>query len=308
MQHIRLKGAVAAMITPMSSTGDAIDEGALRTYCRFLAGQGLGAVFVGGTTGEFAALDGSERRRLAEITTEELESALPVIIHTGAISTVETVALSRHAREVGAVGIAVVTPWYYPLDEAALLTHFVTVAEAVPELPVWIYHIPSYARNGVTPALLLRLTERCGNIVGMKDSGGDLAFFTTCIESVPGLNALNGSDALSVAALVAGGDGMVSGNASAFPEIFAGLYRAFLAGNLAEARRHQRLINGLRRRLKDGAHLAYFKAALALRGIPVGTTRLPRPALTGEEVTALHQGLAALRHEFPDLMPEVSIR
>jgi len=305
MKRIRLKGAVAAMITPMSASGDAIDEGALRTYCRFLADKGLGGVFVSGTTGEFAALDGAERRRLAEITTEELGSTLPVIVHTGAMNTADTVSLSRHAREVGAAGVAIVTPWYYALDDDALLAHFTTVAEAVPELPVWLYHIPSNARNSVTPAVLQKLTERCGNVVGIKDSGGDLTFFTTCLETVPGLNALNGSDALAVASLSVGGDGMVSGNASAFPEILVGLYHAFVAGNLVEARRFQRLVNRLRRLLKDGAHLAYFKEALALRGVPVGTTRWPRPRLTEEEVTVLRQGLTALGNEFPDLMPKL---
>src|ERR1041384_2209770 len=116
-----LRGTLAAALTPLRDDGAALDEEAFRPYAEFLAGAGLDGTLGLGTTGEGILLSAAERRRAAELF---LEGPLPVIVHCGAQTTAETVALAEHAAASGAAGVAVIGPPYYPLDEDALLAHF----------------------------------------------------------------------------------------------------------------------------------------------------------------------------------------
>jgi 4-hydroxy-tetrahydrodipicolinate synthase len=296
-----LKGVVVATITPMNHDFG-LDEAACRTYFRFLADHGPQAVFIAGSTGEGPALSNDERFRLAELAVAELHGKVQVIAHAGHINTADTVALVRHAREAGADGAAVITPWYYALDEDSLYAYYRTVAESVPDFPVYLYNLPSYARNVITPSLIARLAADVPNIAGLKDSTGDFAALQANMAATDRpFTVLSGSDAFALAGLALGTVGFVSGNSSAFPEVFVGLWNAFQRGDLAAARRYQQLIHRIRAALKDGGNLAYFKTALALRGIPAGPVRPPRPNLSESEVTELRKSLQPLSREYSDL-------
>jgi dihydrodipicolinate synthase/N-acetylneuraminate lyase len=122
-----LSGALAAAVTPLRDDGAALDEDAFRPYLDFLAAGGLDGILALGTTGEGILLSGAERRRAAELF---LEGPLPVIVHCGAQTTAETVALAEHAASAGAAGVAVIGPPYYAYDEAALFAHFAAAARA----------------------------------------------------------------------------------------------------------------------------------------------------------------------------------
>src|ERR687895_2181132 len=116
-----LRGALAAALTPLRDGGSALDEDAFEPYTAFLAAGGLDGVLALGTTGEGILLSVPERRRAAELF---LAGPLPVIVHCGAQTTADTVALAEHAPGAGAAGVAVIGPPYFPLDERALLEHF----------------------------------------------------------------------------------------------------------------------------------------------------------------------------------------
>ena len=115
-----MRGALAAAVTPLREDGAALDEEAFGPYLDFLAAAGLNGVLALGTTGEGILLSADERRAAAEL---YLGGPLPVIVHCGAQTTAETVALARHAAERGAAGVAVISPPYYALDDEALLAH-----------------------------------------------------------------------------------------------------------------------------------------------------------------------------------------
>lgn len=153
----KLHGVVVATVTPMKADFS-IDENAFRTYLNFLAERKVHAVFVAGSTGEGPALSNDERMTLARIAVEELKGRVKVIVHAGHINTADTAMLVRHASEVGADGAAVLTPWYYGLDEEALVQHYRTVAAAAPQLPIYLYNLPGNARNLITPSLVARLS------------------------------------------------------------------------------------------------------------------------------------------------------
>lgn len=127
--------------------------------------------------------------------------------------------------------------------------------------------------------------KKAPNIVGLKNSDGDLTAFQEFVE-IGDFIVLNGHDGLMLPALVVGGDGQVSGNSTAFPEPFVALYRAWREGDIDAARSHQRFINRLRDATMDTRHLAVVKRALEWRGIPAGPVRSPQRELTpGEERT-----------------------
>jgi dihydrodipicolinate synthase/N-acetylneuraminate lyase len=294
---MKLTGVVVATITPMSGDGAYLAaEEVFASYFGFLVERGVHGVFVCGTTGEGTLLSADERRRVAEMAMKHVARRIPVVVHVGAATTAEAVELARHAAAIGADAIAVVTPSFYPLDGEAIFQHFRTVASAVPGLPVYLYNIPSFARNEIPPEILGRLRQACPNVVGMKHSDANLVRLQEYQQAGgPDFAVLSGSDAVALAALALGATGCVSGNASALPEVLLAVYDAVQRADLPAARRAQGVVHEVRALLGDGLSLASFKTAIALRGMPVGGVRPPhRPLEPAQEATLAH-GLARLR-------------
>lgn len=291
---MRLSGIVVATITPMTDDGARLaDDERFAAYCRFLLAQGVHGLFVCGTTGEGPLLSVEERQRVAALAVRHAGARVPVVVHAGAATTADSIALARHAASIGAAGIAVVTPWFYPLDPAALFAHFKAVADAVPALPVYLYNIPAFAGNAVTPELVARVRAACPNVVGMKHSDANLVRLQEFqAAGGPEFAVLSGSDAVAAAALALGAAGCVTGNASVLPEVPLALYAAVQRGDLAAARRHQAELHEVRALLGDGLNLAAFKHGLRVRGVPVGGVRAPHRPLTPEEAARVETGLA----------------
>ncbi|MCB0208820.1 MAG: dihydrodipicolinate synthase family protein, partial [Anaerolineae bacterium] len=263
----------------------------LEQIVEFLLSHGVHALFPGGTTGEGMLLSLQERQELAEAVVKYVAGRVPVIVQTGCINTVDAVCLTRHAQEIGATAVAVIVPFFYTLEDTSLLNHFVTVAQATPNFPIFLYTIPGNTKNDLSPLLLKQLRQQVPNIVGLKSSNPDTLRFQDYLD-VGGENftALNGVDGLMGAALNLGAKGQVTGNSNAFPEAFCALYQAHLDGNPAKVKSQQRRINQIRQLVKDGLHPAYYKAVLRLRGIPASYVRSPLRELTAEEFAQLERG------------------
>src|SRR5436190_2968905 len=165
-----LRGALAATLTPLRDDGAALDEDAFGSYLDFLAAGGLDGILALGTTGEGILLSAAERRRAAELF---LDGPLPVIVHCGAQTTAETVALAEHAAGAGGAGVAVIAPPYYALDEDALLAHFAAAARAAEPLPFYVYEFKARSGYAVPLRVLERLREKrekLSNLAGLKVS------------------------------------------------------------------------------------------------------------------------------------------
>src|SRR5918911_4285199 len=160
-----LRGALAAAVTPLRDAGAALDEEAFAPYVEFLASGGLDGILALGTTGEGILLSAPERRRAAELF---LAGPLPVIVHCGAQTTAETVALAEHAAAPGAAGVAVIGPPYYALDDAALLAHFAAAARAAAPLPFYVYEFKARSGYAVPIPVLERLRREVENLAGLK--------------------------------------------------------------------------------------------------------------------------------------------
>lgn len=267
-----LRGALAAAVTPLRDGGAALDEDAFAPLLDFYAGSGLDGLLALGTTGEGILLSRAERERAATLFAN---GPLPVIVHCGAQTTADTVALAAHAGEAGAAGVAVIGPPYFVLDERALLAHFEAAAAACAPLPFYVYEFERASGYRVPLGVVERLRERASNLAGLKVS--DTPFSAVEPYLVEGLDVFVGAEALLHEGLSRGAAGGVSGLASVFPERVVEVVRSPSAVGAAG-------LGELRAMLERYPRHAAFKFLLALRGVAVREeVRGPLRALTDDE-------------------------
>jgi len=271
---MNFKGVIVPIITPLTD-GGVIDELALAWLVEFLIKHGVHGLFPGGTTGEGPLLSIPERLILAETVVKTANHRIPVIVHAGAISTQQTIQLAQHAEMIGADGIAVIPPYFYRYDEDALFYHYEAVLKSVPNLPVFLYNNPFIYSNSISYSLAKILSDKFKNVVGIKDSSGQLDFLNACGELRNGeFLTFVGNDKFILDALSMGIDGCVAGNANVVPELFVTLYNSVQDGDVEKARKIHKQIETLLNILGNG-NIPLFKNALELRGLPKSTTRLP---------------------------------
>ncbi|MDX1664235.1 MAG: dihydrodipicolinate synthase family protein [Candidatus Promineifilaceae bacterium] len=288
-------GVTPAMATPLDDSGYRVDVAAVQPLVEFLLGAGVRGLFVGGTTGEGLLLADNERRRLHEAVLDAVGGRVPTLVHVGANNTRDAVALAEHAATVGASGVVAITPTFLPVSDEALLHYFHDVAEAAPETPFFVYDIPQLAVNGVGPALLARLGESLPTFAGMKCSRTDAQIIRRLIDAAPpGAAVFAGNEPIALGSLAMGATGLITGLSTAVPEPFVALVDAFTAGDIAEARRQQQLINRLLTLLPAGARIGAIKVILEQRGVPVGPAvpprETPRDLQLWEEMAPLLEG------------------
>jgi len=288
-------GLICPMLTPFDGLGR-IDETTTRLLVDYLIDHGVDCLLSGGTTGEGMLLNLEERKKLAQIVVEQTAGRIDVMVHTGCITTAETIELTLHARSIGADGVSVITPYFYSYDDDALFNHYFEIAKSVPNMSVALYSFPGNAKQEISINLFKRLRQAASNINAIKLSDVNLIRFQEYVQAGGNnFSALCGVDALALPALTIGSKGQVSGNSNVFPEPFCKLRDAFNRGDLEEARQQQIVINNIRGVLKD--NLVYFKAAMRLRGIPMNGPRLPMRSLTPQEIKEMEESLKNLRLE-----------
>ncbi|WP_227355435.1 dihydrodipicolinate synthase family protein [Haladaptatus salinisoli] len=289
---LSLHGIIPPTITAFHED-ESVDYESTAAHAEFVVDGGARGVFPLGTNGEFPLLTGEERRGVVEAVVDAVDE-VPVIAGVGAPSTHETVAHAEHAESVGADGVVVVTPYYYPLDHDAALSHYRRVCDAV-DLPVYVYHIPSKTGNSLSLDTLAELAA-VPNIAGVKDSSKDVPWLAQAIDAHPELTFLAGSDSLLFAGLEVGCTGMVSAVANAFPELVVDLYDAYDAGDEDRARELQSEVFAVRDAFKGGSYMAGVKTALDLRdvGFSPGPLRSPLRKMNDADRASLESDLRAL--------------
>jgi len=270
-----IRGVITALVTPLGDHGQ-VDKEALQKLVEFQIRAGVHGLNPCGTTGESALLTLEERQWVAEVTVRAARGRVPVLVQTGTPATETTIALTRHAQKIGADAATVVAPFYYRFGDEALIEHYTRIASSVPDFPLFLYNIPQLTGNNLTPTIVEAIAEHCPNVIGLKDSSGDLSQVIDSASVHGGrLNVAIGSDGLILSALVTGIPASISGNANAVPELFVELFQAYWRGDWAAAQSAQARIQHVRRILKDGSDLSLFKAVLEHRGLRVGGVRPP---------------------------------
>jgi len=284
MSKAKIEGIFPALLTPFTKGGVKVDFERACGLADRLAKQGVHGLFVCGTTGEGPLMTLEERKQTLQEVVNAVGKKVKVIAHTGCFDTASTIELTRHAQKIGAAAAGVVTPGFYTFDDTCIYNHFKSVADSVKGFPVLLYNIPGCVKNVIKPALVHRLAHDVENIVGMKDSGGNISAFNEVLIGVPkDFIAINGVDEYSMQALVAGGAGCVSSTANVVPELFLSIFNNVRKGDLKKAWASQVKLCGACAAFHYGALVARYKEGVRLRGFDPGYVRPPQRELTKEE-------------------------
>ncbi|MFO8149708.1 MAG: dihydrodipicolinate synthase family protein [Trueperaceae bacterium] len=290
----KLRGVVVPPPTPLDPEGARLDVTAIRPMVEYLVAGGVHGVFVNGTTGEGALLSIDERERTTAAFAEAAAGRLAVIVQVGDASTAVSARLARHAASFGADGVAVVAPYYFEHDQAALERHVRAVAEAC-DVPTFLYDIPQRTSNGYGLEITRRLYAD-GVVVGSKDSSGNLPKMLDLLD-LDGFTLLTGADHLALTTLQAGAAGMVTGPGGVFPEPYVKLFDSIVADDLAEAARWQRVVVRTTRALGYGGDLPLLKAALGLVVDGIGAPRPPHTSTPPERLRRVAAALADIARD-----------
>jgi 4-hydroxy-tetrahydrodipicolinate synthase len=266
------EGVHTALVTPFRD-GD-VDEESLRGLVKRQIEAGVDGVVPCGSTGESATLSHAEHRRVVEIVVAAAAGRVSVIAGTGSNNTREAVELTRHAKDSGADGALLISPYYNKPTQEGIFAHYETVARET-GLPLVVYNIPGRTGSNILPTTLGRLADVEG-IVGVKEACGDIAQISEVIAACPGdFAVLSGDDALTLPLCALGGKGVISTSSNVAPGDMVALVKAVLGGDLPEARRiHYRLLP-LFDALFCETNPIPVKAAVALLGLGGEEIRLP---------------------------------
>ncbi len=275
LQSTWLRGCATALVTPFKADG-AVDEKRLRDLIEYQIAGGVRVLVPCGTTGESVTMTDEENRLVIRTTVELARGRAKVIAGTGSNSTAVTIARSQKAKSLGVDGVLTVAPYYNKPTQEGLYAHFRAIAEAVNGLPVVIYNVPGRTSSNIAAETTLRLARDCENIVAVKEASGNMSQIMDILRSRPeGFRVISGDDALTLAMIALGGDGLISVASNEAPELMSKMNDLALAGNWDEARAlHYRLLPLMEANFIESSP-GPVKAALALMGLLEENLRLP---------------------------------
>jgi 4-hydroxy-2-oxoglutarate aldolase len=273
---LRLEGVLAPVTTPFDRRTGEIAPILFRDNLRAWLDAGLHGFVVAGSTGEAPLLDEGEIVQLIEWARDVVPPERILIAGTGAESTRATIRLARAVAEAGADAVLVRPPAYYRsrMDAETVRLHFEAVADAIP-IPLVLYHVPQFVPVEITPGLFAELGAH-PNVVGIKDSTGDLKVLGALLDVAPeGCRVLVGAGSRLYAGLEMGAAGGIVAVACIAPEAAVAVYERFRAGDVGAAGAAQARIGPLHTEVVAGLGVAGIKCALDLVGYAGGDPRPP---------------------------------
>jgi 4-hydroxy-tetrahydrodipicolinate synthase len=266
-----IKGIIPPLITPLADRDTLDHDGLERLIERQITG-GVSGLFVLGTTGEAPSLSYRLRRELIQRVCDQVDGRIPVLAGVTDTAFVESVALAKVAAEAGAAAVVLTTPYYFPAGQTELTDY---IGHLVPELPLplMLYNMPALTKVWFDVDTLRRLSQ-FENIVGVKDSSGDLNYFGNLLklrDERPDWSFYMGPERLLIEAVRMGADGGVAGGANVFPELFVNGYRAAKENDNAAMKELQERIDLFQRMYDIGKyasrHIKAVKSALSILGV-----------------------------------------
>ena len=271
MKEIIFKGCATALVTPFS--GGKIDYSALERLIDVQIKAGVGALVIGGTTGEAATLSDRERYTLFEFSAERVNKKVPLIFGTGTNDTRVAIEHTKAAARIGCDGALVVTPYYNKGTEEGIYSHYMKLANAT-ELPIIVYNVPSRTGVNLGLGLLSRLAE-CERIVGIKEASDSAERLVNLAAFGDALPLYAGNDSAAYTVLALGGKGVISVASNLYPEKLSQLCQSFFAGEYETAKALQLELLPLIGALFAETNPSPVKYALSLLGICNSEVRLP---------------------------------
>jgi 4-hydroxy-tetrahydrodipicolinate synthase len=266
------EGSIVAIVTPFNRGN--IDEKALSELIEWQISEETNAIVPCGTTGEASTLDYDEHYRVIEITIKTVSGRVPVIAGTGANSTDETIMMTKKAKEMGADGALLVTPYYNKPTQEGLYRHYKECTEAV-DIPIVLYNVPSRTGVNLLPQTVARLAE-INNIVAIKEATGDMKQVSEVIRLCGDrLSVISGDDFTTLTLMALGGKGVISVVANIAPREVSHMCKALKGKNMEEARRIHFKLEPLNKAMFIETNPVPAKTALSMMGKIQEEMRLP---------------------------------
>jgi 4-hydroxy-tetrahydrodipicolinate synthase len=288
METSFVRGVIPPILTPVDEQ-DRVNEAGLRRMVDHVIAGGVHGILSLGSNGEFFALSPEEQERAVSITIDHVRGRVPVYVGIGAIATKECVRQARVAETLKAQAVTILPPMFLSPNDEELYQHFCRVAEST-DLPLLIYHNPDRMRVNVSANLVERLAD-VPNIVGMKDSSGDLSLTAEFIRRTrgKGFKVMAGRDLMILGTLVYGGVGCVAATANIVPALVVEIYNKFRAGDLQGALEAQFKLAPLRVAFNLGSFPVVTKDAANLIGLNVGPPIKPNSSCSDANIAKLKE-------------------
>ena len=270
-----IKGIIVPILTPVDQDEN-VDEARLRSQVDFVIDHGVHGILAFGSNGEFYMFQPEEMERTLRIILDQTAHRVPVFFGMGMVSTKSCIALAKMAEQAGADGTSVLQPMFLKPTEDELYAHFKAIANAVPNLPMLLYNNPGRVGYTMSGNLVERLAREVNNIVGIKDSSGDMTQTEEFIRRTQDLDfkVFGGKDTLIYATLAHGGVGAVCTTANYMPDLVVSVYNAYLEGNPQQALEYQFKLNPIRLSMdkasfpvatKDMANMLHMDVGIPIR-------------------------------------------
>ena len=274
-----IKGVIVPILTPVNEN-EFIDEAKLRDQVNYVIEGGVLGILAFGSNGEFSVIEEDEMERGLKIMIDQAAGRVPVYFGIGAISTKKCCRLAQMAVRCGAAGISVLQPMFLKPTEDELYLHFKTIAETVPETPVLLYNNPGRVNYTMSGKLVERLAHEVPNIVGMKDTSGDITQTSEFIRRTRdvGFKVFGGKDTLLYASMCHGAVGGVCTAANFMPELIVDVYNKYVAGDLQGSLEAQFKLNPVRLSMDGASFPVAAKDMANLRGRDIGLPYKPNLA------------------------------
>ena len=276
-----IKGVVVPILTVIDEQ-EKIDEAKMRAHVDYVINGGVSGILAFGSNGEFYVIEEDEMQRGLQIMVDQAAGRVPVYFGIGAISTKKCCHLAKMAVENGAYGISILQPMFLKPTRKELYEHFKAIAETVPNTPVLLYNNPGRVGYTLAGDLVEELARTVPNIVGMKDTSGDITQTAEFIRRTKdlGFKVFGGKDTLLYASMCHGAVGGVCTAANFMPELITDVYNKFVAGDLEGSLEAQFKLNPVRLAMDPASFPVAAKDMATLRGLDVGvpyTPNLPTP-------------------------------
>jgi 4-hydroxy-tetrahydrodipicolinate synthase len=293
------EGVLPAIITPFKRNEHLdIDTDGLRSNIEFLLAKGVHGIVPCGSTGESATLSAKEHEKVIEITIDAVNDKVPVIAGTGSNNTDEAVLFTKAAKNLGADGVLVISPYYNKPNRSGLIRHYTRIADL--DIPVILYNVPGRTGQNISTDVVVELA-RHPSIVGIKeasqgfcgDSGSGITQVSKIIEMTRDENfrVISGDDGLTFPILALGGAGVISVAANVEPALMVAMYEHYMSNQIPKARDLHYYLSPLFRAMFIDTNPVPVKKAMELRGHAGGPPRLPLDELDQEKTARLQKVL-----------------
>lgn len=286
----------SGIVVPIATVIDEnenIDEKKLREHVNFMIDHGVKGILAAGSNSEFYMMDKDENERALSIITSEVRGRIPVYMGIGEIRTKKCLELVKIAKKYNVDAVSVLQPMFIKPSDDELYTHLSTIADALGDIPMLLYNNPGRTGYAMSQDLVYRIAHEKKNVIGMKDSSGDITQLEEFIRRNRdvGFKVMCGKDTLIYASLALGAVGAVCCTANFIPDLVCSIYDKFVAGDLKGSLEAQFRLNPIRLQMDKSSFPVAMKDYGNILGLNLGKPFLPNKNSTETQLEGLRKAL-----------------